>query len=266
MLRKYGPVLVNRGKNASPRTLRSLLDRGIKHEGLAPLVDCLLLWPGLNWSRRLVFMRGCEMLGLFLVLLLRLLLGRLRLRLLLLLSLRRRNLVLWLGWTPHGIHLRLRGRRRHVLNRLRGELRSRRLWGRHRMSLHRLHLWLGREIRRQRRPSLVLHVRLHLVGVRLWWGIWVLRMYRGHGVRWHVGLHVGGVLRIVDGWLGHKCVAVHLRLRLSRTDRLANHGGTHPPDVVPGRRPGAHTWLGRVTPWTVSGMLDKDTIGNWRRC
>jgi len=150
-----------------------------------------------------------------------------------------------------------------VLDGLRRNLGSRGLRGRHGVALHGLHLWLGREIGGQRRSPLVLHVRLHLVGVRLGRSVGILR----HGVRRHVWLQVGRVLRIVDSRLRHECKAVHLGLGLPGTNWLADHGRTHPPDVVPGRRPGAaHPGLRGVASRSVCGMLHKDAVGNRRRC
>lgn len=132
------------------------------------------------------------------------------------------------------------------------------------MALDRLHLWLGREVGRQRRPSLVLHVSLHLMGVCLWGSVIAkLGVDLSQSVRRHAWLQVGRVLRVVDSRLRHVCVAVNLRRRLPGADRLADHSGIHPPDVVPGRWPGSHPRLGSMT---TGAMCDKDAVGNWWRC
>lgn len=95
-------------------------------------------------------------------------------------------------------------------------------------------LLLWREVGRERRPSLVLHERLHLVGVRLWWWVWVLWSRLLHALG-HVGWHIRLVLAIgvVDGRLWHISKPIRgWRCRSGRADGLA-----HPPHVVSRRWP-----------------------------
>jgi hypothetical protein len=78
---------------------------------------------------------------------------------------------------------------------------------------------LWREVGGKRRPSLVFHVRLHVMRMRLLWrvGIWCTGL--GHAVG-----HMLLVLRVVHTRLWHIGIAVDLRrlMRRRRTVRLSH--------------------------------------------
>ncbi len=80
-------------------------------------------------------------------------------------------------------------------------------------------------------------------------------------------MQVVRVLRVVDGWLRHECVTVHLRLRRALwADWLSDHIRAHSSDVIARGRPGAEAGLWSVTPRPrMRRMGSEYTIGNRRR-
>ncbi len=122
---------------------------------------------------------------------------------------------------------------------------------------------LRREIGRQRRPPLILQVRLHLVGMRLRRRVRELRVLLGEGVGHGLG-HVGSVLRVVDCRLRHESISVHGG-RLRRRLLLRHHPRAHPPDVIPRGGSGPHLRLwGMAARDRMSRMLSKHAILDWR--
>ena len=118
---------------------------------------------------------------------------------------------------------------------------------------------LRREIGRQRRPPLILQVRLHLVGMRLRRRVRELRVLLGEGVG-----HVGSVLRVVDCRLRHESISVHSG-GLRGCLLLRHHPRAHPPDVIPRGGSGAHLRLwcmaARIR---MSRMLSEHAVLDWR--
>lgn len=143
-------------------------------------------------------------------------------------------------------------------NRLRWELLRVRLWWRRRVVLNLLGNRLGnllgmRSLRREawwkRRPSLVIHIRLHLVGMsrrrRRRRRIWILGAL-GRKPMWrHIGGHVRLILGVVNGGLGHEREAVYWGCRLR--NRYLAHSGGHTAHVVPRRWPRSHLRLRSVS-------------------
>lgn len=149
MLLKDRRILVDGGEYAATLTRRLLLDIGVQKEWLTRFVHQMILpWFRLRGRGPLRFLGWNKDMGHFLLLW------------------RRRRRQLLLRWTLHRVGLWL-WRWGHVRNRLLRQL-SGRLWRGHRMAPGWLALrWLVREGSRSRRPSLFVHIRLHLVRVRL---------------------------------------------------------------------------------------------------
>lgn len=94
----------------------------------------------------------------------------------------------------------------------------------------------------------------------------MLLVLLGESVR-HVWWHVGLVLGIVDGGVGHVGKSIHGRLlRSGRADGLRAHVRSHPADVLSRTRPRSHARLRGVAALYGKAMVlrERHAIRNWR--